>query len=148
MSNTYFVNQTNSGKKQNFRNMIDLQNAGLKSKETNKMKFGESSHLFPAVDISETDKSFLLRAELAGFAKNELEVIYENDKIVLRGYRKKDLESVRIHKNERFRGKFERHFFVSEKLDPMEFRAKYRDGILTVLVPKDKKVGIIDIPVN
>ncbi len=104
--------------------------------------------VFPAVDVSESDKSLLFRAELPGFDKNELEVAYEKDRLILKGKRKLEIKSMKVHLKERFQGKFERQFVVSEELNPSEFKASYKDGILSVSIPKKEELKFLDIPIN
>ena len=69
--------------------------------------------VFPVVDVSESDNSFLFRAELPGFDKNDLEVVYEKDRLILKGNRKLEIKSMKVHLKERFQGKFERQFVIS-----------------------------------
>ncbi len=104
--------------------------------------------VFPAIDVSESDNSLLFRAELPGFDKNDLEVVYEKDRLILRGNRKLEMNSMKVYLKERFQGKFERQFVVSEELNPSEFKASYKDGILSVSIPKKEELKFLDIPIN
>ena len=101
---------------------------------------------FPLVDISESGDSYLLRAELPGFDKENLEVIYDDRLLILRGKRNANGEV--LVQRERFYGEFERQFKLHVHLDPSKFNARYRDGILTVSIPKNEKSRLREIKVN
>lgn len=103
---------------------------------------------FPLVDVSESDEAFLFRAEVPGFDKKDLEVGYEDQILTLRGKRVIDSNGANILKNEGFHGEFERKFRMTDDLDPSKFDAKYRDGILTITIPKSERSKTLEIKVN
>lgn len=73
----------------------------------------------PSADISETDKEFLVRAELPAVKKEDIEVTVDNDIITIRGERKQEQEdkSEKHHRVERFYGSFERSFSLPPNAD-------------------------------
>ncbi len=103
---------------------------------------------FPLVDISESEEAYMLRAELPGFVKGDLDVVYEDQMLILRGKRRPNSDRGHVLQSERFFGEFERLFRLGEKVDPSKFNARYRDGVLTVSIPKSKKPGVLEIKVN
>lgn len=94
---------------------------------------------FPRVDIAETEKAYYLRAEVPGFDKKNLEVLYEDGALILRGRREPESEKVQRLLSERFYGSFERRFRLPEEVRVEKLKARYRDGILTVEIPKIRK---------
>ena len=94
----------------------------------------------PNVDVNETDKEYLLHAELPGIDKKEIEVSVNDSVLTLRGERrfeekKEDTENNYLFRENRY-GKFERSFRFSETVLEDKISAKYKDGILTITIPK------------
>lgn len=92
----------------------------------------------PAVDISETQNEFLLKADLPGMKREDVKVTLENNVLTVEGERRHESESTdeRTHRIERFYGGFCRRFTLPENTDPDAIRAESRDGILVVHIPK------------
>jgi HSP20 family protein len=92
----------------------------------------------PAVDLAETDDEFVVTAELPGLSKKDVEVSVENDILTLSGERKAETEEQkgRWHRVERSYGEFHRSFRLPGKVDAAKVDAKFKDGLLTVTVPK------------
>ncbi len=97
----------------------------------------EAAEHFPRVDLGETEKAYFIRAELPGFNKRDLDLVYEDGELILRGHREPENHGTRYLHSERFYGEFERRFALPEDVDPTKVQAQYRDGILTVRIPKD-----------
>ena len=92
----------------------------------------------PAVDIRETSETFELYADLPGLSKQDVELTFENGQLTLSGERKfqgngKDQGYYRI---ERSYGKFTRSFQLPDNIDSGKIKATFRDGVLTVTLPK------------
>jgi HSP20 family protein len=94
----------------------------------------------PAVDISETDKEYLIRAALPAVKKEDVKVTYENGGLTLSGERRKEEEykGEKFHKVESFYGNFSRTFELPDAIDAKAITAETKDGVLTVHVPKMK----------
>ena len=94
----------------------------------------------PSADISETDKEYLVRAELPGVKKENLRVSVDNGLITIEGSRQQQRED----KNERFHsveccyGNFSRTFSLPERVKVDAIRSEFREGILTVHIPRDE----------
>lgn len=92
----------------------------------------------PSADISETDKEYLVRAELPGVRKEDLKVSLGDGRITIEGSRRQQRED----KNERFHtveccyGNFSRTFSVPERVKADAIRSEFKDGILTVHIPR------------
>ena len=92
----------------------------------------------PAVDIYESDaKEIVLKAELPGLKREDIDVTVENNTLTIRGERRRDegIPDNRYHRIERAYGAFSRSFTLPNTLDGGHVRAEYRDGVLTVTLP-------------
>lgn len=97
----------------------------------------------PSADISETDKEYLVRAELPGVRKEDLTVSLDNGLITIEGSRRQQRED----KNEKFHtveccyGNFSRSFSLPERVRAEAIRSEFKDGILTVHIPRDEALS-------
>jgi HSP20 family protein len=97
-----------------------------------------SHHWAPAANISETEKEYLIKAELPEVSKEDVSITLENDVITISGERKlrkedKDENTLRI---ESFYGSFSRSFQLPQNVDVAGIKAESKDGVLRVRVPK------------
>jgi HSP20 family protein len=93
----------------------------------------------PAVDIFETDgREIVLKAELPGLRREDIDLTVENNTLTIRGQRRRDegVPEDRYHRLERVYGAFSRSFTLPATLDAGRVRAEYRDGVLTVTLPQ------------
>ncbi len=92
----------------------------------------------PSADISETDKEYLIRAQLPAVRKEDVEVILDRGVITIKGERKQQQEdkNERYHRVESFFGSFERSFSLPENVSAEAIRCESKDGILSVHIPK------------
>ena len=106
----------------------------------------------PAVDIKETDKEYLVRAELPGLTREDVKVTLEGGVLTIEGERRqeKELKDERIHRIERLYGEFYRSFTLPDDAKADGIRAESKDGILSVHVPKlaVQKAKAVEIKVN
>lgn len=103
----------------------------------------------PAVDISETPKEYLIKAELPGMKKEEVRVTVENGVLTLAGERKSEKEEKdeKYHRVERTYGSFARSFVLPEDAVAERISAECKDGLVTVRitkteVPKAKSIEV------
>jgi HSP20 family protein len=92
----------------------------------------------PPVDIYEEGDNLVLKAELPGVRKEDLDVSVENNLLTLSGERRQDgeVKEEQYHRLERFYGKFTRSFTLPVGINTGNIHAEVRDGILTVTLPK------------
>jgi len=92
----------------------------------------------PRVDIREDDEAVVLSAELPGVEEKDFEVVLEDDVLILKGEKRSEHESDEkgYHRVETFSGSFERRFALPFDADPDAVKASYKNGVLTVTVPK------------
>lgn len=102
---------------------------------------GESySGWIPPVDIFEKDENLMLRAELPGIKKEDIELRVENGVLTLQGERRREDEVAEgnVHRSERIYGAFTRSFTLPTTVDASRIVANYRDGVLEVTLPKSE----------
>jgi HSP20 family protein len=92
----------------------------------------------PAADISETDKEYMIRAELPAVRKEDVQVTFDAGVITIKGQRKQRTEDKKekFHRIESFCGTFERSFSLPENVDAEGISCQSKDGVLTVHLPK------------
>ena len=97
-----------------------------------------SERAFPAVNVSQDDDRFSLRAELPGMRVEDLDLSIDGNKITLRGRRDIPAESedVSFHRRERVAGTFARTVSLPAEVSTEDVTATYRNGILTIVAPK------------
>ena len=93
----------------------------------------------PLCDIYETDKELVLKMELPEMKKEDVHVTIENNMLTLRGERKFDekLERENFYRIERHYGEFLRTFTLPAFIDGNKIFAEFKDGLLTVTLPKN-----------
>lgn len=93
----------------------------------------------PLCDIYETDKELVLKMELPEMKKEDVHVTVENNLLTLRGERKFDetIERENFHRIERHYGEFLRTFTLPAFVDGNKIFAEFKDGLLTVTLPKN-----------
>jgi HSP20 family protein len=105
----------------------------------------------PPVDIYETDaKEIVLRAELPGLRREDIDLTVENNTLTVRGERREDdgVRDGQYHRRERVTGMFSRSFTLPNTVDGARVKAEYRDGVLTVKLPVREEARPRQIPVD
>jgi HSP20 family protein len=92
----------------------------------------------PAVDIQETDHELVVKADVPDVEMKDIDVRLENGTLTLRGERKFEAKKTEggWHRVERSYGTFERAFTVPDTVNPEGVKADYKNGVLTVTLPK------------
>lgn len=95
----------------------------------------------PLADIAETEKEYLVRAELPGLKKEDVKVTMTNGFMTIEGERKREMEEKgeKLHRVERYYGRFVRNFALPENIAPETVRCECKDGVLTVHIPKTER---------
>jgi len=97
----------------------------------------------PAVDIFENGKQELvLKAELPDMKREDIQVVFENNTLTLKGERKfenalkeNEVKQEQYHRLERAYGAFSRSFSLPSTVDATKIGAEYKNGVLTVTLP-------------
>ena len=95
------------------------------------------------VDVAENDKEYILRAELPGVKKEDINVTIDGDTVAVSAEVKaeKDVKNgERILRSERYAGKLYRAFTLGQTMDDASATAKYADGVLELTLPKKAAV--------
>jgi len=92
----------------------------------------------PRVDISETDKAFLVKADLPGVEPKDVEVSVRDGVLTLKGEKREQREEKQknFHRTERFFGQFFRSIPLPAGADEENVQATTAKGVLTVSIPK------------
>ena len=92
----------------------------------------------PPVDIYETNEGIVLKVELPGVNKDDVSVEVKNNVLTLKGERLLDpeIKDEHYYRKERSFGKFNRSFSLQEPIKPDLIKAAFKDGVLTVEVPR------------
>lgn len=105
----------------------------------------------PAVDIVETtDKDIVVKAELPEMKREEIKVTFENNTLTIEGDRqfKREENGEKYHRVERGHGSFRRSFTMPANVDAARVAADYRDGVLTVTLPRREDTRPRQIQIN
>ncbi len=94
---------------------------------------------WPSVDVDETEKEYRVTAELPGLEEGDVEVLLQDGLLTLRGEKKHETESRNRSYRERFYGRFERQITLDRDVDDSAVKATFKNGVLTVRVPKDSR---------
>ena len=103
----------------------------------------------PVVDIIETQNDLVVRAELPGMNRDDIDIEVTDESLTIRGERKFDEEAkdsyIRV---ERPYGPFQRSFSIGVPVQPDKVKANYHDGLLEVTIPKAEETKPKKIKVN
>ena len=104
----------------------------------------------PALDIHEDKDNFIVRAELPGMKREEIDVSLHDGLLSISGERKLDqkYEAAEVYRTERFFGKFQRTVTLPAPVASDKVKAQYKDGVLTITLPKTEAAKPKQIEVN
>ena len=102
------------------------------------------------MDIFENDNNIVLKAELPGVDPKDVEVRVEDNTLYLKGERKfeKEVKEDNYHRIERSYGSFARIFALPGSIDSEKVQAEYKDGILSLTIPKREEAKPKTIKIN
>ncbi len=104
----------------------------------------------PYVDIAETDNEIIVSAELPGVGKDDVKISIQDDTLVLRGEKRqeKDEKKENYHRVERSYGAFQRTIGLPVSADSGKIKAKFKDGVLKINLPKKEEAKLKEIPIS
>ena len=107
----------------------------------------------PTVDIEEDDNNYLIRADVPGVDKKDIDVRLNNGVLSITGEKKVENEigkGGKHHRTERYSGSFSRSFTLPTAIKSDKVDASYKDGVLTLKVPRaeDTKPKAIEIKIH
>jgi len=92
----------------------------------------------PRVDVYQTDNEVIMKAEIPGVSKEDLNVYVDENSIRISGQSKRsnEIKDEHIYRTERYYGSFSRTIPLPVEIKSDQARAEYRDGILSITAPK------------
>jgi len=92
----------------------------------------------PAIDVQETDKEYLLKADLPDVKKEDVKVDVKDGVLHVEGERRMEKEDKgrKFHRIERAYGKFVRRMALPADVDDQKIAAEFKDGVLNIHIPK------------
>jgi HSP20 family protein len=95
----------------------------------------------PRVDIVENENEFVIKAEIPEVKKEDVKVSVDNGVLTLKGDRRQEKEEKgkKFHRVERYYGSFTRSFTLPENVDGAKVKASFKDGMLSLQIPKTEK---------
>jgi HSP20 family protein len=113
----------------------------------------EAGAWIPAVDLEESETEFVLTAELPGLTEKDVEIEFDQNMLTFKGEKRTEREETkekngRWHVIERSHGQFVRSFTLPPAVDPSKAKADFRDGVLTVHLPKRKEATARKIAIS
>jgi len=115
--------------------------------------FGRQTQLFsgwtPALDLYQNNDNVIAVVELPGMRKEDIEISLHDGTLTISGERKMETqEGDKAERSERYVGKFRRSITLPTRVDANNVSATYKDGILTVALPKAEEAKPKQIQVN
>jgi HSP20 family protein len=104
----------------------------------------------PAIDLYEDKDNLYVRAELPGMKREQIEVSLHEGTLSISGERKGESkqEGAEVYRAERFFGRFQRTVTLPAPVSPEKVKAQYKDGLLTITLPKTEEAKPKRIDVN
>ena len=95
----------------------------------------------PALDVYEDKENFVVKTELPGMKKEDINVSFQDGSLSISGERKSETknEDAEVYRAERFVGRFQRTVALPASVAADRVKAQYKDGILTVTLPKTEE---------
>ena len=103
---------------------------------------GEGAHIRLALDVSEDDNSYSVKASLPGIDRADLDISFSENTLTIQGETQAESaeENAKWHLRERSFGRFVRSITVPATVNADEISADYEDGVLTLTLPKAEEV--------
>ena len=104
----------------------------------------------PAVDMYETKDALMVAAELPGLNEKDIHLSITGDVLSVRGERQwnQEVKQESYYRGERWYGKFERSLPLPMPVQADKVTAKYRDGVLTITLPKVEEIRPKEIKID
>lgn len=105
---------------------------------------------FPAVDVYEDKDNLLVKAELPGLKKEDIQISLDNGNLTLSGERKQEekRQDAEVYRSERWVGRFHRSVSLPCRVESEKIKATYSEGVLTVTLPKAEDAKPKQIPIS
>ena len=94
---------------------------------------------WPSVEISDDDNQIKVTAEVPGLEEKDIEVLLDDGVLTLKGEKRSETEDKNKQFSERYYGRFERQIPLGYDIEQDEVDARFKNGVLTVTLPKSAK---------
>jgi HSP20 family protein len=96
----------------------------------------------PVMDVQEDKDKFTIHMDLPGLTKDDVSIYIRDNVLTIEGEKKREFEDkdVNYHRIERRYGKFKRSFSIPTRVEEGKIDARFKDGVLTIVLPKVEEV--------
>ena len=96
----------------------------------------------PVMDVQEDKDKFTIQMDLPGLTKDDVNIYIRDNVLSIEGEKKREFEDkdVNYHRIERRYGKFKRSFTIPTRVEEGKIDARFKDGVLTIVLPKVEEV--------
>ena len=104
---------------------------------------------WPQLEVQDADSEYRVTAELPGLEEKDVEVLFEDGVLILRGEKRAEIEDRSRAFSKRVYGRFERRLALGD-IDEDRIQARFRNGVLTVTAPRSEQSQsrVKRIPIN
>ncbi len=101
-----------------------------------------SEALAPSTDIIERDNEYVIRADLPGVKKDDIDITLEDGVLTITAQAQSETEEKgeRLIRRERHYGRYMRSLRLGTQVDASRIKAQYKDGVLELVLPKAEEV--------
>ena len=103
--------------------------------------FSKNSQFSPACEVTNEDKHYSISLDIPGLKKEDLEIEVKDNELHISGERKPRMGPENVLRNERRYGKFSRVFNLPKDTDAGRIEARFENGVLDILLPKEEKAS-------
>ena len=110
----------------------------------------EDAFISPRMDITETEKNYLIKFDIPGVKKEDLKVAINGDMLEVKASVKKEVtEKENKHYTERYYGNYYRSLEIPENVDKDSIKVSYTDGVLEISIEKKElpKPEVKELPI-
>ncbi len=104
----------------------------------------------PAIDVYDSKDNVLVKADLPGLKKEDIDVTIQDNTLIIKGEKKPatEIDEAGYVRTERFCGAFQRAISLPAEVDSSEVKASYKDGTLALTLPKKEEAKPKQISVD
>jgi HSP20 family protein len=102
----------------------------------------------PAVEVTDTPEALVVRLQVPGVTKDELQLTVTNDTLTIRGHVREAPEGNKVYQREFHYGPFSRTLTLPVPVQSERSSAQLKDGVLTITMPKRAQTPGHDIPIQ
>lgn len=105
---------------------------------------------FPLVDLYEDGENIVVKTELPGMKKEDIHLSLDGDTLTIKGKRnmEREIKKRNYYYAERFYGNFSRRVYLPSKVKREGVTASYKDGVLEIILPKEKEDSSKEIKIS